>query len=259
MYRSTLAALLFSVALLTCGESLLAQNAPAVLTTRDGGTRQTLESIFIPPIANAPFSLTLETEWSRPLNGGGSYTLVNRRRIMRDSAGRIYQERWLLAPKGGKVESRMNWIQIADPVKHILYNCAVDNKVCTPSPYGGSTTNVYRPAMGTSGPLPDGNGFQRHEDLGPGSAAGVATIGFRDTTTLNPGVQGNDLPMTMTREFWYAPKLGINLISILDTPQSGKQVFTVTAISADEPDPRFFSIPDGYTAPDARDGANSPN
>ena len=173
---------------------------------------------------------------------------------MRDSAGRIYQERWILVPKGGKVESTMNWIQISYPERHFYYNCRVDNKVCTKMPYGDSTTTVYKPMIGTSGPLPDGNGSQKHEDLGTGSVAGVATVGYRDTTTINPGVYGNDQPMTTTREFWYAPKLGINLISILDSPQTGKQVFTVTELATDEPEPQFFSIPDGYTAADAREG-----
>jgi hypothetical protein len=32
---------------------------------QDGGTREILESIVIPPKAKAPFSLVLQTEWSR--------------------------------------------------------------------------------------------------------------------------------------------------------------------------------------------------
>jgi hypothetical protein len=99
--------------------------------TFDGGTRQTLESIFIPPMAHAPFSLTLETEWVRPLGNGGTYTVANKRKIMRDSAGRIYQERWLLVPKNGKMESKMDYIQISDPAEHTLYNCERETKQAT--------------------------------------------------------------------------------------------------------------------------------
>lgn len=257
MIRFRLASLLLSVSLLTGSRALFGQNETGVYKTSDGGTRERLESIFIPPIANAPFSLTLDTEWSRPLEGGGSYTLVNRRHIMRDSAGRIYQERWFLVPKGGKVESTMNWIQISDPEKHIYFNCRVANKVCNQLPYGDSKAKVYKPLIGNSGPLPDGNGVQSHQDLGTGGMAGVTTIGYRDTTTINPGVYGNDAPMTTTREFWYAPKLGINLISILDSPKTGKQVFTVTELSTDEPDPKFFAIPDGYTVADMPEATKS--
>jgi hypothetical protein len=247
MIRPPLAAVFVGVSVLACSLNLFSQNRPNVYRSVDGGTRETLESIFVPPIPNAPFSLTLETEWSRPLNGGGSYTLVNRRHIMRDSAGRIYQERWILVPKGGKIESTMNWIQIAYPEKHIYYNCEVANKVCTPKPYGDSTSTVYKPLIGTSGPLPDGIGFLTHEDLGTSSVAGVLTVGYRDTKTINPGVFGNDMPMITTREFWYAPKLGFNLLSIVESPQTGKQVFTVSEITTDEPDSQYFSIPEGYT------------
>ena len=77
--------------------------------------------------------------------------------------------------------------------------------------------------------------------------SGVATVGYRDSTTVNPGVYGNDQPMTTTREFWYAPKLGVNLISTLDSAQTGKQVFTVTDLNTSEPDPQFFAIPEGYS------------
>lgn len=73
---------------------------PQPVGVHDGGTRQVLESIFVPPMDKAPFQLTLATEWTRPLGRDGSYTLANRRRIMRDSAGRIYQERWDAGTKG---------------------------------------------------------------------------------------------------------------------------------------------------------------
>ena len=121
---STLAAFLFATALAASSVALLAQR-PAMVpgTTPDGGVRQVLESIFIPPKPSAPFTLTLDTEWTRSLGNGGTYTLVNKRHIARDSAGRVYEERWYLVPKNGKQESTMNYIQIADPSRHTLYNC----------------------------------------------------------------------------------------------------------------------------------------
>jgi hypothetical protein len=225
---------------------------PQAIGVRDGGTREVLESIFIPPMDKAPFQLTLVTEWSRPLGRDGSYTLANHRQIMRDNAGRIYQERWLLVPKGGKVESTMNVIQIADPVQHVLYNCFVAEKQCNLMRYGGSTTTAYRPDLGVSGPLPDGTGFRTHEALGSDSRDGCETRGYRDTTTINPGVIGNDRPMITTREFWYCPQLGINLSSLLDSPQSGRQSFIVIELSTSEPDLQFFAAPAGYKVVDRR-------
>jgi hypothetical protein len=54
---------------------------------------------------------------------------------------------------------------------------------------------------------------------------------------------GNDQPMVTTREFWYSPRLAVNLVSAVDAPQSGKQVFTAREISTAEPEPTFFEIP----------------
>jgi hypothetical protein len=234
-------------ALFICGTSLRAQTGQAVIGTHDGGTSELLESIFIPPKPNAPFSLTLETEWTRPMGNGGTFTLANKRRIMRDSAGHVYQERWYLVPKGGSIEPTMNYTQIADPYEHVGYSCEVASKTCFTEPYRRSAAATYQPAIGVSGPLPNGQGFRKVEDLGRKEIEGLETTGFRETTTANPGVFGNDQPMITIREFWYSPQLGINLISLFDSPQSGKQQFTATKVSTAEPDPHRFTLPEGFS------------
>jgi hypothetical protein len=223
------------------------------VSTYDGGTRQVLESIFIPPLAHAPFSLTLETEWTRTMANGGTYTMVNKRQIMRDGAGRIYQERWLLVPKDGKMESKMNFIQISNPATHTLYNCETATRQCYLQVYSGSTKANYQPGVGRSGALTDGSGYATHEDLGGDTIAGLDTVGYRDTTTLNPGTFGNAQPMVSMREFWYSKQLGINLLSILDSPLVGKERFTATDVNVSEPQPRYFAIPEGYTVIDQRE------
>jgi hypothetical protein len=239
-------------AFLAAHTTLFSQTSPGTVKTYDGGTRQTLESIFIPPLVHAPFSLTLETEWSRPMTGGGTYTLVNKRQIMRDSGGRIYQERWLLVPRNGKMQSVMDFIQISNPSDHTLYNCQIDIKRCFVVAYTGSVSSNYQPAIHPSGALSDNTGYHQHEDLGHNELSGLDTIGYREITTLNPGVFGNDQPMITTREFWYSPQLGINILSKLDSPQSGKQTFTARDISTSEPEARFFAVPEGFTVEDQR-------
>ncbi len=222
---------------------------PTVLF-HDGGSNGRLESLFIPPMANAPFSLTLVTEWSRPMNGGGTFTLTNQRRIVRDGKGRIYQERWLLVPRGSKIESHMELIQISDPALHVWYNCDVQEKVCDKLEYEGSTSTIYKPTLSESGPVRNGTGYLRHEDLGVSNSNGVNTTGYRDTITFDTGVFGNDQPMITTREFWYSPQLGINLISTLEDPQNGKEVFRVMNLTTSEPDPAQFEVPQGYRVMD---------
>jgi len=241
--------------LLTFGVSTLtfAQTpAPKSIVRPDGGQSGRMESVFFPPKAGAPFSLTLATEWSRPLGNGGTFTLVNQRHIMRDQSGRIYQERWILVPKGGNIQSHMDIFQITDPHQHTWYNCDTASKVCDLYRYSLTTQAEYPPAIGTSGPLPNGNGSRQHDDLGVNSSNGIETHGYRETTTINAGVMGNDKPMITTREFWYSPRLGFNLESTVETPQTGKQVFTTIELSTSEPDPSFFVIPEDYKIIDRR-------
>lgn len=227
---------------------------PVTVTTHDGGVTQVLQSIYIPTIQNAAFTATVHTEWIRPLPDAGNFTLTNQRQVARDSQGRIYEERWLLVPKGGKIQSQMNVIQIGDPVAHTLYNCYLLRKphVCTLQRFAEIPAASYRPATAPSGPLPNGNGFRTHEDLGIQDIDGIETVGTRDTTTYNQGVIGNDKPFNATREFWFAASLGIDLRSELTDPSFGKEIFTVSDVNVSEPDPKLFQIPDGFEIVDQR-------
>jgi hypothetical protein len=223
------------------------QQQPKQYYVQDGGVTETLESIFIPPKTEAPFTLILETEWVKTLADGGSITLVNKRRIARDGKGRIYQERWLLVPKNGKYESRMNVIQIADPNTHTLLNCFQNPKhECARLNYGGSPTTIYKPTQDQSGELADGIGSVTHEELGKQLIEGIETAGSRERITYNPGVFGNDNRMIIEREAWYSQRLGINLLSTNLDPRFGKQTFRATNLTLSEPDPSLFELPEGF-------------
>jgi len=223
-------------------------------TPTDGGGGGVLESIYVPNFPNAPFTLTLHTEWVQPLPNGGTFTETNNRPIVRDSAGRIYQERWLLTPKGSNIPSQMTTIQIDDPIDQKFYNCFVRQKVCELS-LSVMGLQHYDPARDQSGPLKNGKGVFLHEDLGSTSIAGMPAHTYRDTTTLEAGVLGNDAPMATVREFSYSSTLGFNLASTLDAAQVGHQVFTVTDLNTTEPDAAYFQPPEGYRVVDHRKAA----
>ena len=221
---------------------------------QDGGTRETLESIVIPPKAQAPFSLLLQTEWVKTLADGGTITVVNERHIARDSKGRIYQERWYLVPNNGKVESQMTTIQISDPNTHTHYNCFMleEPKQCVLSTFTPSTSAVYKFESPSTGTLPNEAGSTIHDNLGKQLVSGVETIGTRDSVIYNPGVFGNDRKVTVEREFWYSPQLGINLLSRRSDPRFGTQTFSATNLILAEPDAHLFDLPPGFTVVDRR-------
>ncbi len=221
----------------------------------DGGASGVMESIFVSPKAGAPFRLTLHTEWTRPLGNGGTFTLTNDRLIVRDSRGRIYQERWILVPKGGEVKSFMTTIQITDPEQHTWYNCVTTEKTCEIFNYRLSNTDDFVPFTRPRSNAPNGSSHD-HEDLGASTYEGENTHGYRETTTIAPGVMGNDKPIVSTREFWFSPRLGFNLSSTVDNPFSGKQVFTASNLSISEPEPGYFQVPTDYKVVDRREEEN---
>jgi hypothetical protein len=227
---------------------------------QDGGVTETLQSIVIPPKAGAPFTLTLQTEWVKILYDGGTVTSVNQRRIARDSKGRIYQERWFLVPKNGNVESQMTTIQIADPNAHTLYNCFMleQPKRCVLTHYAPSTSDVYKETPPPPGDMKDGEATALHEDLGKQSIDGIETTGTRDSVIFNPGVFGNDRKVTVEREFWYSPELGVNLLSIRSDPRIGKQTFRATNLILAEPDAKLFELPEGFEVQDRRPPQSAP-
>jgi hypothetical protein len=216
---------------------------------QDGGTREVLESIAIPPLANAPFTGTLVTEWTRPMADSGNYTLTNRRRIARDSAGRIYEERWLLVPKGSDIKSSMNFIQIADPVNRTLTTCSTFHKRCDLSAYRPSASAAFEdeppPTPGRSK-----DGAHIVENLGARNLFGLDTIGTRQITTIPQGTVGNDRPIQIVLEFWHSQRLGFNLESLRSDPRLGTQKFTITELDTVDPDPLLFRVPEGYQVVD---------
>jgi len=249
--------LAIAVALILSGAQLRAQGEPGA-PGFDGGVSEVLQSIYIPPLVRAPFSAVVHTEWVRAIPGGGSYTSVNERRVARDGRGRIYEERWLLVPKDAGVQSRMNVIQIADPNDHTLYNCFVFEKRCMLLKFAEPAMTSYRPPVIPSGPLENGKGFTTHLELGVRAIAGIDTTGTRETTTLNPGAIGNDRAFVTVREFWQAPQIGVNILSTVDGPQTGRQTFTLSDVSLTEPEPQLFELPEGYEVVDRRQKPASP-
>lgn len=253
--------------LLLLGAFLVLPNSPSIAAAPnaqrppDGGTREVLISILIPSLPDAPFSATVSTEWIRQLADGTTITVGNRRAIARDRKGRIFQERRLLVPNDGEHESGVTQIEISDPVEHELFICVPQARVCQVEFF--SAPNFVRAPPPAAATRP---GSPTVEDLGKQSIAGVDTVGTRETTVIETGAIGNDMPMTVRREFWYSPQLGVNLVSKVNDPRVGIQNFEVSDIVLGEPDVKLFALPSHSKIIDLREpaktsspGSQSPN
>ncbi len=245
--RATLAASLLAVGLI--GSAQMPNQATA--HAPDGGTTMLIQSIAVFPLTGAPFSATVNTEATRLLADGSTATEKNRRIVARDSTGRIFQQRVIFSPHGDTDPVRVRALQYEDPNSHEFYDCIVARRTCYVSKY-------LRPAMTE---MPAGIGGLQvcgcasshktgvtitHEALGQKTIEDVDVTGSREITTLPAGQIGNDKPQPIVKEFWYSPRLGINVVTNRFDPRSGTENFVVDHISLSEPDPRMFQPPADY-------------
>jgi hypothetical protein len=217
-----------------------AQHAP------DGDTRETLTSIAVPPLSNAPFSATVRTDWTKYLADGTVQFRQNHRRIARDSLGRVFQERTTFGPEGSPIASQVWRTELAEPSTHTVAYCDSRTHVCELRPYVGPPATA--PSSGSVAARP---GLVTQQ-LGSQMLEGLDLIGTRETQTMNPLVAGSDRPIVVVKEFWYSQQLGVNVLTTRDDPRSGKEVFTVTNVRLGEPDPSLFALPANASVVDLR-------
>jgi hypothetical protein len=240
-------------ALLALGLMTRAQISAQSATSHapDGGTVELIQSISILPLTGAPFSAMVNTQWTRVLADGSTATIKNRRTVARDSTGRIFQERKLFSPNGDTEPTGTRALQYRDPSRHELYDCIVAQKTCYVSTYARAPMAAMPAGMGglqaCGCATPRGQGYSvQQEALGQKTIENVDTIGSREITTLPIGRFGNDKEQPIVKEFWYSPRLGLNLITKRFDPRAGSQNFVVDHLSLDEPDPKMFEPPADY-------------
>lgn len=241
----------FVVALSPC---ISAQSPQDALHAPDGNAYSRIVSIFIAPIPNAPFTATVSTEWTRQTSDGATIVIKNRRMVARDSQGHVFEERRRFVPADSNSPSLLFQMDYVDPSRHTRTVCFPASKICDVYDVFSAPDTSSLPV----GALPDGKRYLSRENLGTDSTEGLTTTGTRETITTNPGTVGNDREVVSTKEFWYSPKLGINLVVKRFDPLQGTQVFTVSNISEFTPDPRLFVVPRDFKVSDQRDPAAAP-
>lgn len=233
---------------------LLAQDDEARGPASDGGTIEMMHSITITAAAHAPFSGVVQTEWRQTLEDGSTVTRENHRVVMRDSLGRIFQERRTLVAKGGTEEPELRRIEISDPKRHIKYFCRATDHVCLVHGYAGPPTEEREPENAEVA----GKVTITREDVGKSNISGLEVTGTKETRVIEAGALGNDRPITITKEIWYSPQLQMNVMVKRSDPRHGVQTLTMTEVSLAEPDPKYFQLPAGYKVFDPRMNHGSP-
>ena len=245
--RAVLAASLF----VTCLIARAQTPSQAIAHAPDGGTFERIQSITILPLTGAPFSATVTTEWTKILADGSPATVKNRRTVARDSSGRIFEERRAFSPNGDVQPTRISNLQYSDPNRHEYYNCIPEQKTCYVSKYPLLPMTAMPAGMGgleaCGCASPNRGGVTiTHEALGQKTIDDVDVTGSREITTLPTGQFGNEKPQPIIKEFWYSPRLGLNVVTNRFDPRSGSENFVVDPLSLNEPDPKTFEPPAAY-------------
>jgi hypothetical protein len=238
MKNSSLSAAVL-VGSLVWGGTLMGQNVPE--HARDGGTIERIQGIDIPPIPNAPFSAIVVTEWTRIMPDGSTALMKNHRTVARDTLGRVFEERRYFSPDGDKQTTMLTETDYEDLTQHQWMRCFVNTKVCSVSTFDRSLT--------VSQPLPQNstaNGM-KWEGLGQKVVDNIELIGSREVMTIGVGSIGNEKEQPVVKEFWYSPRLKINVTTKRFDPRASTvQNFYVISINQGEPEAQLFRPPTTY-------------
>ena len=225
-----------------------AQSPQDVLHAPDGNFFTRIVSIFVAPIPDAPFTANVSTEWTRQTSDGATIIVKNYRMVARDGQGHVFEERRRFVPADSNSPSLLTEMDYVDPARKTRTICYPANHVCDINNFFLPPNNGELPV----GPIADGKRYLSREDLGKQEIEGLETTGTRETITINPGTIGNDRAVVSSKEFWYSPKLGVNLLVKRFDATQGTQVFTVSNIVLAEPDARLFAIPADFKIADQR-------
>jgi hypothetical protein len=103
---------------------------------------------------------------------------------------------------------------------------------------GDSNTNLAR--------IEDDKRDVVKEDLGTRNIEGVDCNGTRTTTTIPAGAIGNEKPISMVRETWYAPAIAAVVESTTEDPRYGKTTYHLTNVQLSEPSRSLFEAPGDF-------------
>ena len=97
------------------------------------------------------------------------------------------------------------------------------------------------------GQIHAGMGERSTENLGTKTIENFTVTGTRDTFTMAAGTMGNDRPIITTSEHWWSADLKMDLLTIFESPESGKYVRKIVNIRTGNPDPQVFQVPADFT------------
>jgi hypothetical protein len=200
--------------------------------------------------------------WSTDTNG--------RVIFIRDPVGMAIYE---VAPDGQHATRRALFLPTsADHVKaaKLEAELAAHAKMTATARTEAGTTTVRRDTHGSVGAVTfngqpfefstmiigEDTGAMKKEALGEQMVEGVRAQGTRETRTIAAGKIGNERPIEIVSETWYAPDLQMVVQSRHSDPRVGETIYRLTNIVLGEPDASMFQVPAGVTVQEEQERVN---
>ncbi|HEY9103594.1 hypothetical protein [Chitinimonas sp.] len=218
-------------------------------------------------VAGAPYSAEAQTERVQTLLDGNRLIKRSTTRLYRDEQGRTRQE--ILADDGS-----VRQVFIFDPVAGAHYLLSPASKKATKLPWGkgGGERVVVNRTVGTDkegkvltqerivklGDLKgasatrivvmggEGEGAPSTRSLGNKDMDGVKAEGSEYTRVIPAGRVGNEKPIQIVTERWYAPELKLVLATTTRDPRTGESSYRLAKLKRSEPDSALFKVPADY-------------
>lgn len=206
-----------------------------------------LNTLWIAPIPNAPFSATVSLQ---------GYDRQSYATVARDSAGRVFEELRSLVPPNGRCDEGCGdggepgpepWVTdriYIDPTHNTAFDCVANrHRLCFTLPYArmaGSTQQFHAdPKLGASfRPM----GTRRIDGI---QATGVRQS-FRAFQSASPGPPPIHRTANIsTRQIWYSPDLQMDLL-VKNSFDRTLQSLQVKTLKRSEPAAKLFSTPANY-------------
>jgi TonB family protein len=231
-----LAAAILATALPPDTNAQSSDSAPISISS-EGRVTEWVYGERIPAVRGLPFSAKVELETVSQLQDGTQITHKTYNLDARDSAGRTHNEmrNWITAE--GE-EPKLTRIELYDPATRTRTDLFPLSKLARQWVVGGAAQATAVAA--TAKPE------TTREEIGTDSLEGLPVKRTRVTQTYATGALGNDRPLTIVTEYWYAAELRLNLLTKRADPRYGVQTVRVTELQRQEPDAALFAIGEGY-------------
>jgi hypothetical protein len=212
------------------------------------GVHIEVPGIWVTPIANAPFTATVDIVTHEKLPDGTERIRTTTNHIARSSSGRIYNERRLLVTSAFKGLPPLLSAHTYDPGSRL-------SVTMEPRTHLAKQVILARPAPAIAGQSPihinpnPGPG-RTEEDLGTQNYQGYTLQGIRKTHTVAGTASGTGQPITVADEYWFSPELTVYFIIKHNDPRTGEQLIVMSKIERAEPDASIFAIPSDFKVVD---------